>query len=73
MKGKHKNNSAKVYRYDPVCRKMVNKQKAYHVHRFGDEQFLLCCPECQAQFEGNQQEYMGKARRLDAKTNRRRA
>lgn len=63
----------KIYRYDPVCRRRVNKHKAYYVYRFGNEQFLLCCPECQAQFEANRQGYMDKARRFEGKTNKRRA
>lgn len=73
MRGKHRNNSVKAYRYDPVCRLRINKHKAYYVYRFGKEQFLLCCPECQAQFENNRQNFMEEARTLDAKTNRRRA
>ncbi|HUW21510.1 MAG TPA: hypothetical protein VMW41_02460 [Candidatus Bathyarchaeia archaeon] len=73
MKNNHKSNSVTVYHYDPVCRKRINKQKAHHIHRFGDEQFLLCCPECQAQFDANQKNFMDEARRLEAKTNRRRA
>jgi len=72
MKSEHKNDSVTIYRYDPVCRKRVNKHKAHHIHRFGNEQFLLCCPEWQAQFEANQQNYMDEARKLDAKTNRQR-
>ena len=63
----------KVYRYDPICRKRINKHRAHHIYRLGNEQFLLCCPECQAQFETNRQQYMEKARKFDGKTNKQRA
>ncbi len=69
-----KNGPSKIYRYDPVCRiRINNKHKAYHVFHYRNEQFLLCCPECQAQFDANRKRYMEKARKFDAKTNKQRA
>ncbi len=68
-----KNNSIKVYHYDPVCRKKINRNKAFYIYNFKNEQFLICCPVCQSEFESNREEYMDKARMLDDKTNRRRA
>lgn len=70
---KKKNNLLKVYHYDPVCRKKINKHKATFIYNFKNEQYLLCCPECQTQFETNKHKYMAEARRLEAKTNRLRA
>jgi YHS domain-containing protein len=73
MRKNQKGKTPIIYHYDPVCRKKVRKQKAYFVYRSGDEQFLLCCPECQAQFEANAQSLMDEARRLESKTNKKRA
>ena len=70
---KKKNNSIKVYHYDPVCRKKINKNKASYIYNFKNEQFLICCPVCQSEFESNRKKYMDAARRLDDKTNKQRA
>jgi YHS domain-containing protein len=68
-----KHSTKKVYHYDPVCRRKINKHQATYIHNFKNEQFLLCCPICQAEFEKNQKNYMDIARRLDDKTHKRRA
>lgn len=62
----------KRYHYDPVCGLKLRKEKAYRVIFGKDEQFLLCCPECQAQFEADRERFMQKARILEEKTNKRR-
>ncbi len=37
--------------YDPVCGKRVNRNKAHIVIEYNGEEFLLCCPRCQSEFE----------------------
>ena len=73
MRGKHKGRAVRVYRYDPVCRKKVNKHRAYHIDHYRGEKFLTCCSECQAQYEKDRQHYREVARRLDNKSNKKRA
>lgn len=73
MKNTDKKNSVKIYHYDPVCRRKINKHQATYIYNFKNEHFLLCCPVCQTEFEKNQQGYMDTARRLDARTHKGRA
>jgi len=41
MKNNRKKNSVKVYHYDPVCRRMINKHKAFGVDPIGPVAKLL--------------------------------
>ncbi len=38
---------------DPVCGKKINPNKAYAKVKYGRENYYLCCPLCQAEFEKN--------------------
>ncbi len=67
------NNSIRVFHYDPVCRRKINKNKAFFVYIYGNEHYLLCCPVCQSKFEKDTKGYMEEAKRLDTKTNKQRA
>lgn len=43
---------------DPVCGKRVNRNKAHIVVEYKGEEYLLCCPTCQAEFERNPEQYV---------------
>ena len=43
---------------DPVCGKRVNRNKAHIVVTYKGQEYLLCCPMCQAEFERNPQKYV---------------
>jgi YHS domain-containing protein len=73
MKDNSNKSPVKVYHYDPIYRRKINKHQATYIHNFKNEQFLLCCPVCQAEFDKNQEKYMDTTRRLDAKTHKGRA
>ncbi len=50
---------------DPVCRRRMNRNKAYAVVRHRGVDYLLCCPRCQGEFEANPEKYLvdrGKGR-----------
>ncbi|MBX3646338.1 MAG: YHS domain-containing protein [Rhodocyclaceae bacterium] len=42
---------------DPVCGKHINRNKAHIVIEHKGEQYLLCCPLCQAEFERDPERY----------------
>jgi YHS domain-containing protein len=42
---------------DPVCGKRVNRNKAHIAIEHRGEEYLLCCPLCQAEFERNPDKY----------------
>ena len=43
---------------DTVCGRRINRNKAHIVLEFKGEQYLLCCPTCQAEFEKNPERYV---------------
>lgn len=43
---------------DPVCGKRVNRNKAHIVIEYKGQEFLLCCPVCQAEFESDPEKYL---------------
>ena len=43
---------------DPVCGKRVNHNKAHIVLGYKGQQYLLCCPLCQAEFERDPEKYL---------------
>jgi YHS domain-containing protein len=49
--------------YDPVCGKRLNRNKAHIEIEYRGQQFLLCCPRCQAEFELNPAKYVREARK----------
>ncbi len=42
---------------DPVCGKHINVNKAHIVIHYQGEDFYLCCPQCQKEFELNPLKY----------------
>ena len=46
---------------DPVCGKRVNANKSHIVITYEAEEFYLCCPQCQKEFEQNPQKYVQKS------------
>lgn len=61
----------KLYHYDPVCGQKLNRGKAYKVIKYDNEEYLVCCPECQNTFESNILEFMEKARASENRKQRR--
>lgn len=42
---------------DPVCGKRINVNKAHITINYQGEDYYLCCPQCQKEFEQNPQKY----------------
>lgn len=42
---------------DPVCGKRINRNKAHIVVEYKGEDYLLCCPVCQSEFEKDPETY----------------
>lgn len=42
---------------DPVCGKRLHRGRAHIVIEYEGVDYLLCCPQCQAQFERNPKTY----------------
>ncbi|NIW78804.1 MAG: YHS domain-containing protein [Calditrichae bacterium] len=45
---------------DPVCGKRMNVNKAHIVITYEGEDYFLCCPLCQKEFERNPHKYVTK-------------
>ncbi len=45
---------------DPVCGKRMNVNKAHIVITYRGENYYLCCPICQRDFENNPEKYIRK-------------
>jgi len=43
---------------DPVCGKRINRNKAHISIEYNGEEYLLCCPMCQAEFEKDPDKYL---------------
>ncbi|HPE73169.1 MAG TPA: YHS domain-containing protein [Candidatus Competibacter sp.] len=43
---------------DPVCGKRINRNKAHIVVSYQGQDYLLCCPMCQAEFERDPEKYI---------------
>ncbi len=48
---------------DPVCGKRVNANKAHIVITHEGEDYYLCCPLCQKEFEQNPKKYVKNNKR----------
>jgi YHS domain-containing protein len=42
---------------DPVCKRKMNRNKAYVTIQYKRENYFLCCPLCQAEFEKDPEKY----------------
>ncbi|MBS1260869.1 MAG: Copper-transporting P-type ATPase [Calditrichaeota bacterium] len=47
---------------DPVCGRKVNRNKAHIVITVNGEEYVLCCPKCQSEFEKNPERYLRRER-----------
>lgn len=45
------------FKRDPVCGKRMNRNKAHITIRFENQDYLLCCPLCQTEFERHPEKY----------------
>ena len=43
---------------DPVCGQRVNRNKAHIALDYKGQEYLLCCPLCQAEFEKDPEKYL---------------
>ena len=43
---------------DPVCGKKINPNKAYITIKYEGENYCLCCPLCQREFERDPRKYV---------------
>lgn len=43
---------------DPVCGKRLNKSKAHIIIHYKGQDYYLCCPKCQAEFERQPDKYV---------------
>ncbi len=43
---------------DPVCRRKMNRNKAYMAIQYDGKKYYLCCPLCQSEFEKNPEKYL---------------
>lgn len=48
--------------FDPVCGKRINRNKAHIEIEYRGDQYLLCCPKCQAEFELDPARYVRDGR-----------
>lgn len=51
-----------MFTYDPVCGKRINRNKAHIAVVYRGHVYYLCCPQCQATFELDPQEYVRATR-----------
>ncbi|MFQ6112796.1 MAG: YHS domain-containing protein [bacterium] len=45
---------------DPVCGKRINRNKAHITIEYKGQNYFLCCPLCQAEFEKRPGKYVNK-------------
>ena len=43
---------------DPVCGKRINRNRAHVVLEYKKQEYMLCCPLCQAEFERDPEKYL---------------
>ena len=48
--------------YDPVCGKRINRNKAHIEIEYEGDQYLLCCPKCQSEFERDPAKHVREAK-----------
>lgn len=52
---------------DPVCKRKMNRNKAYVTIKYKGEAHYLCCPLCQAEFEKNPEKYIANVSKKNDK------
>ena len=55
MSGDQKRNE---WNRDPVCEKRVNRNKAHIALEYKEQEYLLCCPVCQSEFEKDPEKFL---------------
>jgi YHS domain-containing protein len=45
---------------DPVCKRKMNRNKAYVMIEYKGEKYYLCCPLCQSEFEKYPEKYISQ-------------
>ena len=45
---------------DPVCKRKMNRNKAYVTIEYKGEKYYLCCPLCQSEFEKYPEKYISQ-------------
>lgn len=50
--------TTKALNKDPVCGKRINRNKAHMVVEYKGQDYLLCCPVCQSEFEKDPDKYL---------------
>jgi len=53
-----KRQSKRTPNRDPVCGKRINRNKAHIVLEHNGQEYALCCPVCQAEFERHPEKYL---------------
>ena len=53
-----KRESRRVLNRDPVCGKRINRNKAHIVLEYKGQDYALCCPVCQAEFERDPKKFL---------------
>jgi YHS domain-containing protein len=52
---------------DPVCKRKMNRNKAYVTIQYKGENYYLCCPLCQAEFEKDPEKYIANVSKKGSK------
>jgi len=53
-----KRETRRILNRDPVCGKRINRNKAHIVLEYKGQDYALCCPVCQAEFERDPEKYL---------------
>jgi YHS domain-containing protein len=53
-----KRQARQIHNRDPVCGKRVNRNKAHIVLEYKGQEYALCCPVCQAEFERDPEKFL---------------
>ncbi len=54
----NRNQTRKELIKDPVCGKRIYRNKAHVVVEYRGQDYLLCCPVCQSEFEKGPERYL---------------
>ncbi len=48
---------------DPVCKRKMNRNKAYIAIEYKGKNYYLCCPVCQKEFERDPEKYINNKKK----------